>query len=167
MTEKGYGPVHRALARHQASHQDWFGVSDEPTDLKTFAESGLRFDIEANFLDDKANGFQLESSLLRSAEALARLCLVLAITTLYLVAQGVAVVKQGKRRWVDPHWFRGSSDLKIGWNGVKLALRRGDELVTSLHRAAGSDPEPARASKNQDQKQLRRFSALTCQDAAA
>jgi hypothetical protein len=22
------------------------------------------------------------------------------------------VVKQGKRRWVDPHWFRGQSYLK-------------------------------------------------------
>jgi hypothetical protein len=31
------------------------------------------------------------------------------MTTLYLVAQGTEVVKQGKRRWVDPHWFRGQS----------------------------------------------------------
>jgi hypothetical protein len=57
-------------------------------------------------LDDKSNGFQRASSLIRSAEALARLCFVLAITTLYLVSQGTEVVKQGKRRLVDPHWFR-------------------------------------------------------------
>ena len=93
--------------------------------MKTFQEYGLRFDIEENFLDDKSNGFQLESSLIRSAPALTRLCLVLAMTTLYLVSQGVEVVKQGKRRWVDPHWFRGQSYLKIGWNWVKLALSRG------------------------------------------
>ena len=36
----------------------------------------------------------------REGEALSRLCFVLAITTLYLVSQGVAVVEQGKRRWV-------------------------------------------------------------------
>ena len=53
----------------------------------------------------------------------------LAITTLYLVAQGTEVVTQGKRRWVDPHWFRGQSYLKIGWDWVKLALSRGYELI--------------------------------------
>jgi len=55
--------------------------------MKTFEEYRLRFDIEENFLDDKSNGFQLESSLIRSAKALERLCLVLALTTLYLVLQ--------------------------------------------------------------------------------
>jgi hypothetical protein len=77
--------------------------------LQTFAEYGRRFDIAENFLDAQSTGFQLESSLLRSATALERLCLVLAITTLYLVAQGTEVVTQGKRRWVDPPWFRGQS----------------------------------------------------------
>jgi hypothetical protein len=32
---------------------------------------------------------------------------VLAMTTLYLVSVGTSVVQQGKRRLVDPHWFRG------------------------------------------------------------
>jgi hypothetical protein len=51
-----------------------------------------RFEIEENFLDDKSNGFQLESSLVREAEALTRLCFVVAVATLYLVAQGTQVV---------------------------------------------------------------------------
>jgi hypothetical protein len=167
ITRSRYGPVHLALARRHDGKEYWFVVSDEPTDMKTFEEYGLRFDIEENFLDDKSNGFQLESSLIRSAAALERLCLVLAITTLYLVAQGTEVVKQGKRRWVDPHWFRGQSYLKIGWNWVKLALSRGYDLVTRLHLSAGADPEPAMASKSQYQKNLRRVSALVGQDAAA
>ena len=82
-------------------------VSDESAELKTLEEYGLRFDIEENFLDDKSNGFQLESSLIRSAKALERLCFVLAMTTLYLVSVGTSVVKKGHRRLVDPHWFRG------------------------------------------------------------
>jgi hypothetical protein len=106
LTKHLYGPVHLALARHQDSKEEWFVVSDEPTDLQTFEEYRLRFEIEENFLDDKSNGLQLESSLIRSAKALERLCLVLALTTLYLVSQGTEVVKQGQRRWVDPHWFR-------------------------------------------------------------
>jgi hypothetical protein len=167
ITHSRYGPVPLAVARRQDGQEAWLVVSDEPTTVKTFEEDRLRFDIEENFLDDKSNGFQLESSLIRSAVALERLCLVLAITTLYLVAQGVEVRTQGKRRWVDPHWFRGQSYLKIGWHWVTCALTRGYELITRVHLPAGADPEPAMASKRQFQKQLRRCAALTNQNAAA
>jgi predicted RNA binding protein YcfA (HicA-like mRNA interferase family) len=166
ITKQEYGPVHLALGRPLDSKEYWFVVSDEPTASKTFVEYGRRFDIEENFLDDKSNGFQLESSLIRSAQALERLCGVLALTTLYLVAQGTAVVRQGKRRWVDAHWFRGQSYLKIGWNWVKLALSRGYELLTSLHLSAEADPAPAMASKIQHQKQPQLFSTVEFRDAA-
>jgi len=53
------------------------------------------------------------------------------VTTLSLVSLGTFVVKHGKRRLVDPHGFRGLSSLKIGWNWVAYALRRGDELLTT------------------------------------
>jgi Transposase DDE domain len=166
VTEKRYGPVHLAVARPQSGNDFWYVLSDEPTDVTTLEEYGLRFDIEENFLDDKSNGFQLESSLIRSAPALTRLCLVLAMTTLYLVSQGVEVVKQGKRRWVDPHWFRGQSYLKIGWNWVKLALSRGVDLITTLHLASDCDPEPAMASKRQYQHDCQTRFAFEFQDAA-
>ena len=74
--------------------------------MQTFREYGLRFTIEENFKDDKSSGFNLENSKLRSAPALSRLCLVMAMTTLFLTATGVAVVVSGKRRLIDPHWFR-------------------------------------------------------------
>jgi len=166
ITEKYYGPVHLAVAQAWQGQGAWYVLSDEPTDMKTFQEYGLRFDIEENFLDDKSNGFQLESSLIRSAPALTRLCLVLAMTTLYLVSQGVEVVKQGKRRWVDPHWFRGQSYLKIGWNWVKLALSRGLDLITTLHLSSACDPEPAMASKRQYQQHCQTRFAFEFQDAA-
>jgi hypothetical protein len=167
LTKQWYGPVHLALGRPQDSQEYWFVVSDEPTEAKTFEEYGLRFDIEENFLDDKSHGFQLESSLIRSAKAVERLCCVLAITTLSLVAQGTAVVTHGKRRWVDAHWFRGQSSLKIGWNWVRRALSRGYELMTGLHLSADADPVPAMASKIQHQKQPQRFLTLEFQDAVA
>ena len=50
----------------------WAVISDERTEVETLQEYGLRFDIEENFLDDKSNGLQLESSLIRSAKALER-----------------------------------------------------------------------------------------------
>lgn len=152
ITAQRYGPVHLALARWRGRNETWFVVSDEPTDLCTFEEYGLRFDLEENFLDDKSNGFQLESSWIRSAEALTRLCFILAMTTLYLVAQGVEVVAQGKRRWVDPHWFRGSSYLKIGWSWIRRALVHGFTLIHRLHLPGGPDPDPALASQSQYRK---------------
>jgi hypothetical protein len=161
ITQHRYGPVHLAIARRQDKPERWIVVSDQPTSVETFHEYGLRFDIEENFLDDKSNGFQLESSLMRSAEALTRLGFVLAMTTLYLVSQGTEVVQQGKRRWVDPHWFRGSSYLKIGWNWVKTALGKGLALITHLHLPGGPDPEPAMASKEQAKPTPRfRFSVI-------
>ena len=100
-------------------------------------------------MDDKSTGFQLESSLVRDAAALTRLCFVLAVATLYLVAQGTQVVAAQKRRWVDPHWLRGNSYLRIGWQWVKTALARGWELFATWHLSGTPDPEPCRASAAQ------------------
>ena len=107
-------------------------------------------------MDDKSNGFQLESSLIRSAAALTRLCCVLALATLYLVAQGTAVVAAKQRRWVDPHWQRGASYLRIGWRWVKAALSKGWQLCARLHLSGEPDPEPAKASNKQFRKRRRR-----------
>lgn len=153
ITGARFGPVHLALAKPHEVKESWFIVSDQPTHVTTFDEYGLRFDIEENFLDDKSNGFQLESSLIRSAQALSRLCLVLAVATLFLVCQGTEVVESGKRRWVDAHWFRGSSYLKIGWKWVQQALVKGYDLITRLHLSPLPDPEPAMASRKQAKEQ--------------
>jgi hypothetical protein len=56
--------------------------SDAPTQRHPFEAYGLHFAIEENVLDDTSSGFHLASALVRSALALNRLCLVLAITTL-------------------------------------------------------------------------------------
>jgi Transposase DDE domain len=149
ITAEPFGPISLALARHTSNGEYWYVVSDEPTSVQTFVEYGWRFAIEENFLDDKSNGFQLESSLVRDADALCRLCLVLAVTTVYLVAQGTQVVATNIRRWVDPHWLRGNSYLRIGWQWVKTALARGWTLFTTLHLSGAPDPEPARASASQ------------------
>jgi Transposase DDE domain len=146
ITTEQFGPVSLALARHSRTGEYWYIVSDEPTSVHTFVEYGYRFDIEENFLDDKSKGFQLASSLVRDADALTRLCFVLAVATLYLVAQGTQVVTTQKRRWVDPHWLRGNSYLRIGWQWIKAALARGWELFATLHLSGAPDPEPCRAS---------------------
>jgi hypothetical protein len=124
LTGQYFGPVHRAVARPWGSDEYGAVIRDEPTEVDTWQEDGLRFDIAENFWDDKSNGCQLESSLIRSAQALERLCCVLAMTTLDLVSVGTDVVKRGKRRLVDPHWFRGLRYVKLGWKWVSYALNR-------------------------------------------
>ena len=159
ITDKRFGPVYLALAKPHGTKEDWLIVSDQPTDLSTFDEYGLRFDIEENFLDDKSSGFQLESSLIRSAEALSRLCLVLAVATLFLVCQGTDVVESGKRRWVDAHWFRGNSYLKIGWKWVRRALTKGFALISQLRLLTLHDPDPVIASLKPANDHIQRFSS--------
>lgn len=148
--------LHLALARDALSRQVWMVVSDEPTTLQTFQQYGERFQIEEDFLDEKSNGFQLERSEIRSAPALSRLCLVMAVATLLLTVQGQQVVASGKRRWVDAHWQRGNSYFRIGWNWFKGVLHQGWQLFATVALQGGKDPEPASASKKQDAKRLER-----------
>lgn len=56
------GPVHLAIAWSESNGKvdPWYVVSDQRTDLTTFDEYGLRFDIEELFLDEKSANFQFE-----------------------------------------------------------------------------------------------------------
>lgn len=147
--ELRYGPVHLIFGRNNVNGEFWAIVSDEKTNLKTFEEYGLRFDIEENFLDDQSNGWNIQRSEIRSVCALSRLWFILAVATLYVTAQGVAVVKAGKRRWVDTHWFRGNSYFRIGWQWVQTALEHGWNLIKRVYFTSNYDPEPVMASRKQ------------------
>ena len=149
LTDRFFGPVYLALARVQTrnGYEEWAIVSDEPTDLHTFDEYSLRFDLEENFLDDKSNGFQVEASRLDTPAALERLFLVLAVATLHFTSVGVGVVRRKLRRWVDTHWDRGMSYLKIGWSWVRQQFRRGWSLMPAFWLDPTPDPEPALASR--------------------
>jgi len=151
LTEQWFGPVYLALAHVQTpnGYQQWAIVSDDPTDLDTFDEYSLRFDIEENFLDDKSAGFQLESSELDDALALSRLLLILATATLYLVNSGVALVITKRRHLVDTHWQRGLSYFQLGWRWLRYALTHGRRLFSVWWLRPGPDPEPVFASKKQ------------------
>jgi hypothetical protein len=151
LTDRFFGPVYLALAHAQTrnGYEEWAIVSDEPTDLQTFDEYGLRFDLEENFLDDKSAGFQIESSEIRDAAMLSRLGVILATATLYLVSTGTAIVHQGYRRLVDTHWQRGLSYFQIGWRWIEKALTEGKHLIPRFWLEPGPDPYPVYASKKQ------------------
>lgn len=76
------------------------------------------------------------------------------------------MVNKGQRRLVDPHWFRGLSYLKIGWQWVHYALHRGYDLITSVYLSSAPDPEPAMASKKQEEKRRQSRFVFAYQEAA-
>src|SRR4028119_466460 len=159
---KPYPNLYLAFAHDQQSHEDWTIVSDEPTTLQTFAQYRLRFQVEESFLDIKSNGFNLEASRLRNQFALSQLCGVIALTTLFLVLQGTQVVATRKRRLVDAHWNRGMSYLKLGWNWVRLAITEQFKIQVYRFLPSVPDPQPAVASKRQQQDAFKReFTVLT------
>jgi hypothetical protein len=166
ITERRFGPVHLVLAhvRTNKGYELWSLISDRPPSLATLDEYGLRFDIEENFLDDKSAGFQLEASQLRDADALARLCLVLAIATLYLTSLGTAIVSLQRRHLVDAHWQRGLSYFQIGWRYLSRTLAGGGRLPACFWLDPTPDPEPVYASKKQAQTPTIAFSSISFDD---
>jgi hypothetical protein len=56
--------------------------------------------------------------------------------------------------------------LKIGWYWVHYALTRCDELLTTAYLSSEPDPEPAIASKQQDEKRRQSRFVFVYQDAA-
>lgn len=145
--------VHLAIACDPRSGQFWAVLSSLPVTLQTLREYGWRFDVEESFLDDKSNGFALESSFIRSPHALSRLLLVLAVATLFLTLQGTAVVDAGVRRQVDPHWQRGMSYLKLGWKWVKQCCAQARQLFRLNRLMTAHDPHPTFASPKQFEQQ--------------
>ncbi len=161
--QEKYGPVHVILGRNNINGEFWAVVSDQPTCPKTFAEYGLRFDIEEGFLDDQTGGWNLQRSEIRSVTDLSRLWFILAVATLYVTAQGLDVVQAGRRRWIDTHWFRGNSYFRIGLEWTKAALLNGWQLIQQVCFTAYLDPEPAMASRRQHNKKAGRldFNVIT------
>jgi hypothetical protein len=160
---KPYPNTYLAFAHDQLCDEDWVIVSDEPTNLQTFAEYQLRFQVEESFLDLKSNAFNLQSSRLRDKFALSQLCGVIALTMLFLLLQGTQVVTSSKRRWVDPHWKRGMSYLKLGWNWIRLAITQQWKIPVYWFLSGAPDPSPASASKKQSERSLEReFIVLRC-----
>jgi len=144
---EGIGTINLAVANAADAKEAWYIITDEQADLSTLDDYALRFDIEENFLDDKSNGFQVESSKLKDPDKLSRLFLIIATATLYFTTVGVGVVHLKKRRWVDTHWDRGMSYLKIGWKWLRQQFNKGWPKINWFWLDPSTDPEPAIASR--------------------
>jgi hypothetical protein len=155
------------LANVKGVKEPWAVITEEPPSLNTLWQYALRFRVQELFLDSKSGVFELESSDIRSAQALERLYLVAAVAILYGTTQGMAVQLDGLRTQVAPYWKRGISYLKIGLRWLKGAVNKGRPLRKPIALFT-VDPEPCFASKKAeaqyyDRIWFSRIQSLRCQ----
>jgi hypothetical protein len=142
------GPVHLALACLLDQPDDpWFVASDEPTDARTDATSTVCASIlKAVSVTKNRAAISSTSVNSRRPKRLSRLILILAMTTLHLTSLGVGVVGAEKRRFVDPHWERRMSYLKLGWRWRRQQDQRRWQAFPPFWLDPAPDPFPVLAS---------------------
>ena len=80
--------------------------------------------IEEMFGDLKRHGFDLESTMLRTADHLSRLTLVVAYLFDWLISAGAKTIRMGLRHFVDRKDRRDLSLFQIGWRFIERQLLR-------------------------------------------
>jgi hypothetical protein len=88
--------------------------------------------IEEMFGDLKKHGFDLESTMLRTAEHLSRLTLVVAFLFDWLISAGAKIIRMGLRHLVDRKDRRDLCLFQIGWRFVERRLLRLSSFPLSL-----------------------------------
>lgn len=80
------------LSHHDDQHQaPWFILTDLPPDQASIAWYGLRPQIEAQFKDFKSGGWQWDRTRMVDPARIARMWLILAVTSLYAMSLGSRV----------------------------------------------------------------------------
>lgn len=144
------------LARLPGAKEPWVVLTDEPPSLDILWRYGLRFSIEEMFLDSKSGAFGLCESKIRSAAALERLYLVVAVAMLWGTTTGMAVQMAGVRVQVDPHFRRGLSYLKIGLRWLQGVVNKGRAVLEPIP-LLPQDPQPCFASKRAEERYFNQF----------
>ena len=91
-----------------------------------------RMHIEQSFRDEKSGGFNLDTSRLTDPKRLDTLLLAMAIAVLWIYELGEAVLREGKRRALDPGHKRQLSVFQLGWRQLQRAISCGLPLSCTL-----------------------------------
>jgi len=124
-----YGLVNLALARDPTSVAN-FGTSSRRTDLVTNVPITANALILKRGFGWKVHGFQLNTVDLLINRPVP-LVFGLAIATFFDCSRTTSR-RNSLRRFVDCHWYRGNSYLRLGWEWIKGVLYRGWRLFRTL-----------------------------------
>ena len=140
------GPLHIHLAfAPEPAKEPWYLACDHPFSCMAMADYSCRMQIEAGFKDDKSGGWNWEDSPLTRPYQVERLCLVMAVATLYAVTEGTFLADSGRRQELDPHDARSLSYFQLGCRSFKRLLSQGRRLRLKLRLPSRPDPDPVRA----------------------
>jgi hypothetical protein len=144
-----------SLSAGWSQHNDepWYILSNDAASVEHFIEYAQRFDIEELFRDEKSGGFNLEKSGLKDAMALERLILIIAVATLVILHEGLAVIDEGKIKEVDAHWRRGLSCFQIGWRWILKQLGKAVAMLAcDIELRPVNDPLPVAPTRKESIK---------------
>ncbi len=134
--------VHIALAPAPAT-EPWYLASTSPYGCTVLANYRCRYNVEHSFRDDKSGGWNWEDSPLTTPVQADRLCLVMAVATLFALTEGTFLADRGLRHELDPHDSRGLSYFQIGLRSFQRLLSQGRPLRLKLRLDPRPDPDPA------------------------
>jgi hypothetical protein len=81
-----------------------------------------RMHVEESFRDDKSGGFDLHNSHLTDPKRLDTLLLALAIAVLWIYELGEQMLRQDRRKEIDPAYQRQLSVFQIGWRFLRRQI---------------------------------------------
>ncbi len=136
--------VHITLAPEPAD-DPWYLASDRPDSCAVLADYHCRMNIEHSIRDDKSGGWNWEGSPLTQPLEADRLCLIMAVATLFVVTEGTFVADRGQRQELDPHDSRGLSYFQIGLRSFQRLISQGRQLQLRLFLDPRPDPDPVTA----------------------
>mgnify|MGYP000873751010 CR=1 FL=1 len=140
------GPLHIHMAfAPEPAKEPWYLASDQAGSYAATADYRCRMQIEASFRDDKSGGWNWEDSPLTRPDQVERLCLAMAVATLFAVPEGTLLADAGRRQEIDPHDSRGLSYFQIGVRSVQQLLSLGRRLKLRLKISPKVDPDPVSA----------------------
>ena len=107
---------------NRAQDEPWLLATNLPTRRATLQAYRLRMWVEEMFGDLKRHGFDLESTHVRHFIRLSRLTLLVVLLYLFLITNGVQVIKNGWRHQVDRPDRRDLSVFQIGLRFIQREL---------------------------------------------
>jgi hypothetical protein len=140
------GPLQIYVAQAPApATEPWYLASTSDSGCRALANYRCRFQIEHSIKDDKSGGWNWEQSPLVQPVQSDRLCLVMAVATLYTLTEGTFLADQGRRAELDPHDERQLSYFQLGRRHYQRLLSLGRRLPLRLRLDPRPDHDPVTA----------------------
>jgi len=132
LTQKHHHSTNLLAHWQRGEKQPWYIATNLPSAQLAFRAYRRRMWIEEMFGDWKRHGFDFESTHVRHPERLSLLTLAVALLYLWLVIDGVRLVKNGEAKQVDRNDRRDLSVFQIGLRWIERCLTTSIPFSISL-----------------------------------